>query len=259
MPPASRYARPQSAAPSRGRPGSGKAGRPRSAPLDAIDDTEEVDGLPPGDDLPDFDEGDEDEDEDEIVEEEEEEEEEEGDYADEEEEEQGVAMQAANSDHVATALVQPPPSLDPFSEEEEAIIRRKQLMLDQPTHAVASYAARSTEGVLIEMRRGAIIRSSAGALRGAELAQQLSSTLKIVHALQERMKTNVPAWITLSRFQGVVGLIARDLRETRPGSNTAGANAGRCVALTKQVDAMRSLQVRLRPAQVAACAHLAWN
>ena len=271
-----RYQRPQSAKPAgRGRAG---ASRPRSAPLDTVDDTyedgeyEAVDGLPPGDDLPPMDEDDneDDDEEDDVIAEADEqvEDKEQDQYQEDVRETEATSMPPLPVEEYTTnyaaqrpATAPPPQHMLPFAEDEEEVSRQKRLMLDLHPHTVVGNCVRSVNNALVEMRRGDIIRSNGGALYAVELAQQLSSTLPIIKALQDRLKRTHGAvvFVTLARFHAVVELIARDLREIRVGRSTAGANAGRCVALSKQIDAMRALQMRLKPSQTAACAHLAWQ
>ena len=247
---------------------------PRSAPLDTVDDTyedgeyEAVDGLPPGDDLPPMDEGDNEGDDEEdgvIAEADEQVEDKEQDQYQEDVRETKRhpcrrSLLRVYDELYARGQRRATQHMLPFAEDEEEVSRQKRLMLDLHPHTVVGNCVRSVNNALVEMQRGDIIRSNGGAL-AVELAQQLNSTLPIIKALQDRLKSTHGAvvFVTLARFHAVVELIARDLREIRVGRSTAGANAGRCVALSKQIDAMRALQMRLKPSQTAACAHLAWQ
>ena len=145
----------------------------------------------------------------------------------------------------------PPPA---FEDEEEAAIKRSKLLeLDVPAHTVCSGCSRQISQVAIELRR-TNLSTPEGAIHGTALAQTLNGRIKVIRALQDRLKSShgTQAWLLLARAAGVLELISRDLRETAPGRHRPGAQAGKAVALTQQARAMQSLQVRLRPQQEVA-------
>jgi hypothetical protein len=136
--------------------------------------------------------------------------------------------------------------------EEAELNRRKALQLDLPPHTVCAGCAQAIQAIVAEMRRGDLARSGEGCLRAVELARQLSQGLLLLKALQGRLMSTHGAqvWAQLARCIAVLDLVSRDLREMKVNRVRAGAHAARMVALTKQAEALRMLQVRLRPEQV---------
>ena len=132
--------------------------------------------------------------------------------------------------------------------------RSKALELDVPTDMVCSGCVRTLHAIVGELRRSDLSRTNDGAMRAVELAQTLTSRIKVIRALQERLKSSHGAqvWVMLLRCASVLELIARDLRETTSGHYRPGAQAGKAVALTKQAQHLQQLSVRLRPQQEVA-------
>ena len=190
-----------------------------------------MDGLPPGDPLPAWD----------------------------EDEDEDVPAPVVSFEEPPPPPPPPPPpqqqlAAAPADADEAALKRSVELELDVPPHMVCSGCVRTLNAMSSELRSASLTRSNAAALHATELAQKLTSRIKVIRALQERLKVTHGAqvWLLLVRCAGVLELIARDLRETTAGVHRPGAQAGKAVALTKQAQALQQLQVRLRPQQEVA-------
>ena len=170
-----------------------------------------MDGLPPGDPLPAWD----------------------------EDEDEGVPAPMVSFEEPPPTSPQQQLVVAPLDDDEVALKRSVELELDVAPHMVCSGCVRTLHALSNELRSASLTRSNAAALRAAELAQKLTSRIKVIRALQDRVKVTHGAqvWLLLVRCAGVLELIARDLRETTAGVHRPGAQAGKAVALTKQAQA----------------------